>query len=420
MFIRRLGDSMDKPYDTDETRSDAARQADDADRLAALLRAARAQVPFWRDRLPEPDAGGVDLAALPVLRKSDLPAMQAAAPPFGGLTALAPGGFARLFVSPGPIHEAVPAGGGWSAARPLHAAGLRPGDVVLNTFGYHLTPAGLMMDDAARSLGCAVIPAGGGNTAQIVQAMAAYRPTRYIGTPDYLNILLAAADAAGVEVVLQSAVVSGAAVPASLRGAFDARGIEVFELYGTAELGIIAYETTAHAGLVLNEGLIAEVVAPGTGTPLPEGEVGELLVTPLRADAPLFRLATGDLTAFLPAGSPCGRTNRRLRGWMGRADEAIKVKGMFLRPGMLAQVLAQVPAQMPDGPARACLVVTRQDERDVLTLEVQGAADAGLTAALVSAVRDVTRLGCDVRWVDDLADGPPLRDRRPPPAVAPA
>jgi len=401
---------MDTPYDATETRSPQARDAADAARLDESVRQARAQVPFWRDRLPDPGRGGVALADIAVLRKSDLPMVQAAAPPFGGLTAMAPGAFARLFVSPGPIHEPSPQGGGWNAERALHAAGLRRGDVVLNTFGYHLTPAGLMMDDAARALGCAVIPAGGGNTAQIVQAMAAYRPAHYIGTADYLNILLAAADAAGVAVAIRSAVVSGAAVPASLRAAFGARGIAVFELYGTAELGIIAYETAAHAGLVLNEGLIAEIVAPGTGDTLKDGEVGELVVTPLRADYPLFRLATGDLTAFMPGTSPCGRTNRRLRGWMGRADEAVKVKGMFLRPAMLAQILMQVPG----APARACLTVTRQNERDILTLECEGPPDDALSEALVRAVRDVARLGCAVRWAPKLPDGPQIRDLRAP------
>ncbi len=403
---------MDTPFDPLETRAPEARQADDLSGLAESIRQARATVPFWASRLP---ADSPDLSAIPVLRKADLPALQADDLPFGGLAAHPAGAFPRLFLSPGPICEPGPRGaGGWNATRPLHAAGLRARDVVLNTFGYHLTPAGLMMDDAARALGCAVIPAGGGNTAQIVQAMAVYRPAHFIGTADYLNILLAAADEAGVPVALRTAVVSGAAVPASLRAAFGARGIAVFELYGTAELGIIAYETAAHDGLVLNEGLIAEILAPGGCDPMPDGEVGELVVTPLRADYPLFRLATGDLTAFLPGQSACGRTNRRLRGWMGRADEAVKVKGMFLRPGMLAQALALVPG----APARACLTITRADERDVLTLQAEAADDAALSEALVRAVRDVTRLGCAVAFTDSLPDGPPIRDHRPPPAAA--
>jgi phenylacetate-CoA ligase len=398
------------PLDPLETRSDADRRADDAARLAAALRHALQDGPFWQDRLAGVNPDAPDLAAIPVLRKADLPGLQAAHPPFGGLTARAPGSFGRLFLSPGPICEPGPGDGrGWGAARALRAAGLRAGDVVLNTFGYHLTPAGLMMDDAVRGLGCAVIPAGGGNTQQIVQAMAAYRPAHYIGTADYLNILLGAADAAGITVALRTAVVSGAAVPASLRAAFAARGIAVFELYGTAELGIIAYETPSHDGLVLNEGLIAEILDPVSGAPMPDGEVGELVVTPLRTDYPMFRLATGDLTAVLPGRSGCGRSNRRLRGWLGRADETIKVKGMFLRPGMLAEALARVTATPP----RACLTVTRQDERDVLTLVVERAPGAPDPEALVAAVRAVTRLGCVVAFVDTLADGPPLRDQRP-------
>jgi phenylacetate-CoA ligase len=401
---------MSIPLDPLEIRSDADRRADDAARLAAAVRHALQDGPFWRDRLAGVNPDAPDLSVIPVLRKADLPALQAARPPFGGLTARAPGRFGRLFLSPGPIHEPGPRdGGGWGAARALRAAGLRDGDVVLNTFGYHLTPAGLMMDDAAGSLGCAVIPAGGGNTQQIVQAMAAYRPDHYIGTADYLNILLKAADAAGVPVALRTAVVSGAAVPASLRAAFAARGIAVFELYGTAELGIIAYETPSHDGLVLNEGLIAEILDPLSGEPMPEGEVGELVVTPLRTEYPLFRLATGDLTAILPGRTACGRTNRRLRGWLGRADETIKVKGMFLRPGMLAEVLARVTANPP----RACLTVTRQDERDVLTLMVEGVPGVLDPEALVAAVRAVTRLGCGVEFLDNLAEGPPLRDMRP-------
>lgn len=403
---------MDTPLDPLETRSGADRRADDLVRLGAALRNAWHDGPFWRDRLAGVNADAPDLSTIPVLRKADLPGLQSLSPPFGGLTARPPGGFGRLFLSPGPICEPGPGdGSGWGAARALHAAGLRAGDVVLNTFGYHLTPAGLMMDDAARGLGCAVIPAGGGNTQQIVQAMAAYCPAHYIGTADYLNILLTAADGEGIVVALRTAVVSGAAVPASLRAAFAARSIAVFELYGTAELGIIAYETPSHDGLVLNEGLIAEVLDPVTGARMPDGEVGELVVTPLRIDYPMFRLATGDLTAVLPGPSGCGRTNRRLRGWLGRADETIKVKGMFLRPGMLAEALARVTATPP----RVCLAVTRRDERDVLTLVVEGPPGCLEPDALVAAVRAVTRLGCEVAFTDRLTDGPPLRDERPAP-----
>jgi len=406
---------MTDAFDPLERRSPLDRQADIFAHAGATIRAARARIAFWRDRLPAPDDGSMTaaaLSALPVLRKSDLPALQAALPPFGGLTDLAPGAFPRLFLSPGPIHEPGPRrADGWNVGRALFAAGLRAGDVVLNTFGYHLTPAGLLMDDAARSLGCAVIPAGGGNSEQVVQAMRAYRPVSYIGTADYLNILLGAADAAGVPVALRSAVVSGAAVPASLRASFAARGIEVFELYGTAELGIIAYETPSHDGLVLNEGLLVEIVAPGTGDPLPDGEVGELVVTPLHADCPLIRFATGDLSAILPGLSGCGRTNRRLRGWMGRADDAVKVKGMFIRPGLLAEIIAGGAGLV----TRARFVIDRRDERDHLTLEAEGPMhDSAATDRLTRLVRDVTRLGSDVRWCADgsMPQGKLIEDRR--------
>lgn len=376
--------------------------------LAETIRAARAGVPWWANRLPDPGPGPMTpeaLARLPLLRKADLPALQAVQPPFGGLAARPASGFARLFLSPGPIYEPGE-GADAGAARALQAAGFGAGDILLNTFGYHLTPAGLMFDDAARSAGAAVIPAGGGNTDQIVTAMRAYRPTAYAGTPDYLNILLKAADAADVPVALSRAFLTGAALPASLRAAFAARSIEVFELYGTAELGILAYETPAHDGMVVNDGFWPEIVAPGTGDPLPDGEVGELIVTPYRSGYPLIRFATGDLTAIIPA--PDGISPPRLRGWLGRADDAVKVKGMFLRPGMLAEVLAAVPIP------RARFVIDRLNERDRLTLEVEGTETPAQSKALQEAVRSVTRLGCDLRWCPPgtLPQGPAMVDLR--------
>lgn len=376
--------------------------------VAQAIRAARAGVPWWAARLPDPGEGPMTpaaLAALPVLRKADLPGLQAGDPPFGGLAAWPAHGFARLFLSPGPICEPGE-GADAGAARALRAAWLGAGDILLNTFGYHLTPAGLMFDDAGRAAGAAVIPAGGGNTEQIVQAMRAYRPTAYAGTADYLHILLRAADAAGVPVAVTRAFLSGAAVTPGLRAAFTDRGIGVFELYGTAELGILAYETPAHDGMVLNEGFWPEIVAPGTGEPLAEGEVGELVVTLYRSAYPLIRFATGDLTAILPSAD--GVAPPRLRGWLGRADDAVKVKGMFLRPGMLAEVLAAVPVP------RARFVVDRVDERDRLLLEAEGAEDPAMAAELQAAVRRVTRLGCEIRWCapGSLPQGPALVDLR--------
>lgn len=404
-------------FDGREARPQEQRRHDLMEQIGATVAAARQRSAFWRERLTDAPVdparfGMDDLAALPILRKSDLPQIQAGQPPFGGLTDLAPGDFPHLFLSPGPICEPAPRRpDGWNVARALHAAGLRAGDVVLNTFGYHLTPAGLFMDDGARRLGCAVIPAGGGNTEAILQAMRAYAPSAFIGTADYLNILLAAADRAGVAVALRRAVVSGAAVPASLRTAFGARGIEVFELYGTAELGIVAYETRAHAGFVVNEDILVELLDPQSGRAVAEGEVGEVVVTLPDPDYPLIRFATGDLSAALPGPSPCGRSNLRLRGWMGRADEAVKVKGMFLRPGQLAEVLARGEGLV----TRARFVVERADERDVLRLEAEGAGDAAATARLVDVMREVTRLGGTVGWCPpgSLPDGgPAIVDRR--------
>lgn len=389
--------------------------------LAALgdtIRAARL-IPFWAARLPDPGTGPASeamLAPIPILRKGDLPAMQAALPPFGGISARPAGAFSRLFLSPGPICEPGGAVDG-GAVLAMRAAGVRAGDVVLNCFGYHLTPAGLMFDDAARSLGAAVIPAGGGNTLPILQAMRAYAPRVYVGTPDYLNILIEAADAAGQPQPFQVALLSAAALPASLRTAFTDRGIAVFEQYGTAELGIIAYETHSHDGMVLAESLWAEIVAPGSGEPLPEGEVGELVVTLFRPDYPLIRFGTGDLSGFAPGHAASGHTNRRLRGWLGRADDAVKVKGMFLRPSMLAEVLAALPSTLPAGPS-ARFVIDRVAQRDRLTLEIGAAPSDELGALLVARVRDVTRLGCELRWVapEALAGAQPILDHRPRPA----
>jgi phenylacetate-CoA ligase len=269
-----------------------------------------------------------------------------------------------------------------------------------------------MMHEGARALGCAVIPAGGGNTEQIVQAMRAFSPSAYIGTADYLNILLEAADRAGAPVALRRALMSGAAVPGSLRRAFSARGIEVFELYGTAELGIVAYESEAHEGFVVNEDIILEIVEPGGQKPMQDGEIGEVVVTLLEADYPLIRFATGDLSATLPGRSPCGRTNTRLRGWLGRADDAVKVKGMFLRPDQLRDLVARSEGLV----AKARFVVDRENERDRLTLEVEGEGDAAAAARIEALIRETTRLGGSVRFVPEGSlppDGKAIVDERP-------
>lgn len=380
-------------YDHRETRDPAAREAELLAHLPTIVAKAM-QAPGWAAHLagvqPLDITSREALASLPVLRKSDLPALQSAAPPFGGYVADAPGSFSRLFASPGPIFE--PEGvqaDPWRTARALHAAGFREGDVVLNTFSYHLTPGGFILDSGARVLGCAVIPAGPGNTEQQLQVMAAYRPTAYTGTPDFLKVLLEAADAAGLDTSsLRRAVVSGAAFPASLQKAFAERGIEGYQLYAVAECGAIAYETPAREGLVVNEDIIVEIVRPGTGDPVAEGEVGEVVVTLLDPHRPILRLALGDLSAIMPGTSPCGRTNQRIRGWLGRADQTTKVKGMFVRPEQVAEVGRRHPEL-----GKLRLVVTRENEMDVMTLHAEAAnADLVDTAAVAGTLQAVTKL----------------------------
>src|ERR1700749_489544 len=339
---------MTNPYDALETRDPAAREADLFAQLPDVWRKAVA-APAYAERL-----GGIDpasitsraaLARLPVLRKSELPALHKAAPPFGGFVADAPGSFARLFTSPGPIFEPEGAQADpWRGARALFAVGFRPGDVVLNTFSYHLTPGGFIFDTSARALGCAVIPAGPGNTDAQFELIEAYRPVGYTGTPDFLRILLDAAATAGRDISsIKRALVSGAAFPPSLQQEIKSRGIDAYQAFGTADLGMVAFETPAREGMVVNEDLIFEIVKPGTGDPVAEGDVGEIVVTSLDPHHPWIRLALGDLTAALPGKSRCGRTNMRIKGWMGRADQTTKVKGMFVRPEQVAEIGRRPP-----------------------------------------------------------------------------
>ncbi len=354
--------TMTDHYDALETRDPARREAELFSRLPGVLRAAMA-APGYAERLrgvdPASIASRAALAGLPVLRKADLPALHKAAPPFGGFVPGLPGSFGRLFTSPGPIFEPEPAHADpWRGARAMFAAGFRPGDVVLNTFSYHLTPGGFIFDTAARALGCAVIPAGPGNTEAQFELIEAYRPVGYCGTPDFLKILLDAAAHAGRDISsIKRASVSGAAFPKSLQDEIKSRGIDACQAFGTADLGLIAYESPAREGMVVNEDLILEIVRPGTGDPVAEGDVGEIVVTSLDPDHPWIRLAIGDLTAALPGPSPCGRTNMRIKGWMGRADQTTKVKGMFVRPEQVAEIGKRHPEL-----GRLRLVVTRAGE----------------------------------------------------------
>jgi phenylacetate-CoA ligase len=407
---------MTAHYDALETREQAAREADLFSRLPGVLRSAMT-APAYADRLKGVDPATVTsrtaLAGLPVLRKSELPALHKASTPFGGFVAAAPGSFARLFTSPGPIFE--PEGrqaDPWRGARALFAAGFRPDDIVLNTFSYHLTPGGFIFDASARALGCAVIPAGPGNTEQQFELIEAYRPVGYSGTPDFLKILLDAAASSGRDVSsIKRALVSGAAFPPSLQAEMKARGIDAYQAFGTADLGLIAFETGARDGMVVNEDLIMEIVKPGTGDPVAPGDVGEIVVTSLDPHHPWIRLALGDLTAALPGTSPCGRTNMRIKGWMGRADQTTKVKGMFVRPEQIAEIGKRHSAL-----GRLRLVVARQGETDAMTLKAEtAAASEALREEIAGTLRAVTKLGGEVELVRPGAlpnDGKVISDER--------
>jgi phenylacetate-CoA ligase len=333
-----------------------------------------------------------------VTRKSDLVALQQAAPPFGGLGTRGLGEFRRVFASPGPLFEPERLGRDpWRLARALHAAGLRAGELVHNTFSYHFTPAGRMLESAAHELGCPVFAAGVGQSALQAQTMAALRPVAYCGTPSFLKILLDKADELDLEVSsLVKGLVSGEAFPGALRTHFQERGVALLQCYATADVGLIAYESSPESGLIVDEGVILEIVRPGTGEPVAAGEVGEVLVTTLDDDYPLLRFATGDLSAEMAGASPCGRTNRRIAGWMGRADQTSKVRGMFVHPAMVADVLRRCP-----GAGRGRLVVGRHDHQDTLVLECERAGrDDALAQVLAAAVRDVTKLRAEVRFVE--------------------
>jgi phenylacetate-CoA ligase len=404
-------------YNALETRDPAAREKEIFARLPEGL--ARAMgAPGWGEHLKGIDPKAVTsraaLAKLPVLRKSDLPALQKAAPPFGGLAVTPPGKLKRLLMSPGPIFE--PEGhdkDAWGAARALYAAGFRPGDIVLNTFSYHLTPGGHIMDSGAQALGCAVIPAGVGNTEQQVEAIAHLKPSGYAGTPDFLKILLDAAAKAGKDASsLKRGLVSGAALPSSLRNELSGRGVDVLQAYATAELGIIAYESSAREGMIASENIILEIVRPGTGDPVAEGEVGEIVGTSFNPDYPMIRLATGDLSAVLAGQSPCGRTNTRIKGWMGRADQTTKVKGMFVHPSHVAQVARRHPEL-----GRVRLAITRESEQDVMTLYAEYAGGSeGLTDAIAASLQSITKLKGRVSLVKPGSlpnDGKVIADERP-------
>jgi phenylacetate-CoA ligase len=390
---------MTQPLESRETRAPGERERDLLARLPALIDAAL-RAPGWRAHLGAVDARSITsraaLAQLPVLRKSDLVRLQREAPPFGGFVAEPLAHFGRLFSSPGPIYE--PEGRGedlWRAARGLAAAGFGPGEIVLNTFSYHLVPGGFIFDSGVRALGCAVIPAGPGNTGQQLELITHLRPTAYTGTPDFLKILLDAAQAAGRDASsIRKAAVSGAAFPASLQAEIKARGVDAYQLYATADLGVIAYESSARQGMVVSEDVLLEIVGPD-GMPVPEGEVGEVVVTSFDPAHPWLRLALGDLSAVLPGVSTCGRTNTRIKGWLGRADQTSKVKGMFVRPEQVAEVVKRHPQIV-----KARLLVSRRGETDTMTLKVETtAATIDFSAAAAETLRGITKLSGTVELV---------------------
>ena len=391
----------DNHYDQLETRDPAQRELAQFNLLPDLVRHAMASAPGWGAHLKGVDAAPLNsrqsLAKLPVLRKSALKELQAKDPPFGGFATAPAGVLGRVFMSPGPIFE--PEGRGedwWRTARALFAAGIRKGDLVHNTFAYHLTPGGWILDAGARALGATVIAAGPGNTEQQLEAVQYLKPNVYVGVPDYLKILLDKAKEAGRDASsFKKALVGGGALFPSLRAEYKARGIDTYQTYATADLGIIAYESQALEGMIVDEGAIVEIVRPGTGDPLPPGEVGEVVVTTFNRDYPMIRFATGDLSAVLPGTSPCGRTNMRIRGWLGRADQTTKVKGMFVHPEQVAEV-----AKRHAGLGRVRLVVARAGEQDVMTLRAESTkADADLKAKLAQTLHAVTKLKGEVELV---------------------
>ncbi|MCR9074047.1 MAG: AMP-binding protein [Alphaproteobacteria bacterium] len=408
---------MSDHYDALETRSADERAASLAECLPAHVTHAKTNTDYFARTLAEIDADAIKtreaLAALPVLRKSDLVDLQRKNPPFGGLNATPLADLARVLISPGPIFE--PEGHAadyYRFARSLFAAGFRRGDLVINTFAYHLTPGGWIGQSGAEALGCPVIPGGVGNTEQQLDAIAALKPVGYFGTPAFLKTLLEKAAETGKDVAsLKKSLVSGGALPPSLRAEIEELGVTCVQAYATADLGLIAYESPAREGMIADEGAIVEIVRPGTGDPVPDGEVGEVVVTVLNPDYPLIRFATGDLSAVLAGQSPCGRTNLRIKGWMGRADQTTKVKGMFVHPSQVAEIAARHPEV-----ARARLTVTGEKGVDAMTLsvEVSGRAE-GLRTAIGDTLQLVTKMRGSVELVDpgSLAnDGKVIDDQR--------
>jgi phenylacetate-CoA ligase len=403
---------MPSYYDELETRDQAARDKAMASALPVAIGRAKT-APALTRLLRDVDAAKITdraaLARLPVIRKAELSAAQRKSPPFGGFTTRLAAEFDHIFQSPGPIYEPGRRDGDWwRLGRFLHASGVGRGDIVQNCFGYHLTPAGMMFESGARAVDAAVLPAGTGQTELQVRAAVDIGTTCYAGTPDFLKVILDRADQMGETLSLTRAVVGGGALFPSLRRAYADRGIVTRQCYATADLGNIAYESEALEGMIVDEGVIVEIVRPGTGDPVPDGEVGEVLVTTLNPDYPLIRFATGDLSAVMTGTSPCGRTNMRIKGWLGRADQTTKIKGMFVRPEQVAALVERHPDI-----ARARIIADRRDEMDVMMVQLETAAqDASVYSG---AILDTLKLKADVQLVPIGSlpnDGKVIEDRR--------
>jgi phenylacetate-CoA ligase len=411
---------MSKHYDALETRNPVEREAALMAALPAQIAHAQKHSPAFAKSLAGVNAASITtraaLSKLPVIRKYELLAQQQeqrATNVFGGFAAIGFGkAMPRVFASPGTIYEPEGARSDyWRMARAIYAAGFRQGELAHNCFSYHFTPAGSMMETGAHAIGCTVFAGGTGQTEQQVGAMAELKPAGYIGTPSFLKIIVEKAAEMGVKLPsVTKALVSGEAFPPSLRDWLAGHGIAGYQCYATADLGLIAYETEAREGLVLDEGVIVEIVRPGTGDPVPEGEVGELVVTSLNPDYPLIRFGTGDLSAVLPGQCPTGRTNVRIKGWMGRADQTTKVRGMFVHPGQVAEVVKRFPEIK-----RARLVVTGEMANDQMCIKVEASQAEGLAQKIGEAVRDITKLRAEVELVTEGSlpnDGKVIEDAR--------
>lgn len=392
---------MQEFYDKLETRSTEERNQAQSAAIREQIVHAQQHTAAYAKLLDGFDAAKITDAAtfskLPLTRKSDLIELQKSQRPFGGYTATDTTQYTQVFASPGPIYEpGFKVTDFWRFARSLYASGFREGDLVHNCFSYHLTPAGQMFDSAAEALGCAIIPAGVGQTELQVQTIADLKPNGYVGTPSFLKIILEQADQMGIDVSsINKAMVSGEALPPPLRAGFIERGIRTQQCYGTADLGLIAYESNAQEGLIVDEGVYLEIVRPGTGNLVDTGEVGEVVVTNLGREYPLIRFATGDLSAFLPGSSPCGRTNQRIKGWMGRADQTAKVRGMFVHPEQVDNTIRRHPEVL-----KARLVIDWVDQTDQITLQCEtNSTDSTLVSAIIESIRSVCKLRGDVAIV---------------------